>query len=88
MATNVQTQRAQCRARLERLLLRNGWTHYDKLNLFGKDNLAITMDDDGIWFYDQNGREVVRKAGLAWDSMPAYIKDGTLEFPNGVSVQL
>lgn len=82
MATNVDSLRAQCRDRLERMLTKYGWKH--SRNFWSKHDLLVELDDTGIFFY------VIpdRVAGLAWDSMPNRIKDTTLEFPNGVSLVL
>lgn len=82
MSTNVETLRAQYRARLEQLLREHGWAYFRPH--WRKFDYRIDMDDVGIWFYEIPHR----LAGLAWDAMPLYLTDDAINFPNGERLEL
>lgn len=83
MATDLERNHNLTEERFSsKLWKHHGWKKYR--NSFFKGFYVLEFDDIGFWFWD-NG---YRAAGMAWDSLEGYIKDGKIIFKNDVTLEL
>lgn len=82
MATDSELLRERMKEQFSRKLWRTGWKKQG--NAFFKEQMTIEFDDLGFFFWVSD----YRAAGMAWDTLNNWIKDGKIEFKNGVVLEI
>lgn len=82
MATDLERGREMIKERFSKRLWRAGWTKKD--GCFRKYQNTLEFDKTGFFWWLAD----LRVAGMAWDSLEIYLKDGKIKFKNNVVLEI